>query len=314
MFDEDALFAAAARAKHKVEYDSCLPDFPGISDYERATLMAYDRFVESTRAAAGCTQIRYAMGYNLTHKCDELCRRAVFYENYAFCVKSGHLHICDTERCDERRDNAGEEVCLFTGKRFGAHFDLDLQDRAGSREQFSRVVSATPKLKVFGPKPKRFKSKTGIKGRKITAATREKQNDQSKLYADARNQLLSLLSECEEDISTTMADRFATTCVIMWVKLKEPAEHLQRAIKYHFNYHCVVVAYTMINGMDVEDVTLLCANDFFAEHLPDMKRFKDFGVTTAWHTKCTKQFLLALRSLTHEELLVMSLQLRKYWM
>lgn len=308
---EDDLFAAFDRAKEQRDskYESHIPDGI-IDDHQKRLLTAYAQYLERPQQR----KYRFYPDEVRRHgRCTVSCDR-VSFGDFAFCTLSGNLHICDIRHCDERRDVSGEDVCLFTSKRYGTHFDLDLQDRSGTRDQFSKTpVAPRTEKKVFGPKPKRIKSKTGTIGRKLAPRTIERQTDQSMLYAEARNTLVSILKNSKEPIPLMLAERFATTCVRLWVRIHVAAERMARAIKYRFKYHCVVVAYYMIDGFGLAGTPLLCANEFLAIHLPNMKRFADYGIETAWHTKTTKQFLWALHSLTESDIATLGMSLRQLW-
>lgn len=306
--NEEDLFAALDRAKAKQaeRFEPCVPEScEPILPETRDLFIAYAQFIDTRRLVKLDTAI--------THICNVHCPRDVIGD-YAFCRQSGKLHVCDIKRCTERQTISGEDVCPLTLKKYGAHFGLDLNDRSGSREQFSKVTEKKhTHTKSFGPKPKRKKSKNGIKGRKLSKRTIEKKHDQAQLHTIACNTMSKLLSKCSIPIPTGLVDRFAKISVKLWSKISVNAEKSNRAMAYHFKYHCVVVAYNMQNGFGTSDVPLLCANVFLMENLPNMKQFPAYDIKTAWHTKHTKQFLKSLDTIRESELVELGDSLRPLW-
>ena len=312
--DEAALFAAFDAAKNvkEAKFEPSLPAYAvGIAKEVADHFIAYAQFLVDCKA----TKIAYRLDYVNTHRCGSECSRKIYCDAYAPCRTSGNLHICDIQRCVERRDESGETVCMFTGRKYGADLGLDLGDRSGSREQFSKVVEKKhTHTKKFGPKPRREKPKNGTKGRKLSKRTIERNQDPDVLYAKARKTILNLLRECPpEYIPKLFVHRLSRLCVEAWTPIHVNAERIYRAIVYRFEYHCLVVVYNMRDGYGAREIPLLPASPFLATVLPDMNRFEEFGIITSWHTKCARQFMVALQKLTDSEIIRLGDRLRPLW-
>jgi hypothetical protein len=206
-----------------------------------------------------------------------------------------------------------EDTCVFTGKKYGTIFEEQMDDRQGSMSQFitEKIKIKTPKAPKPVKRPPRVRSRTGIKGRKLAKETIAKQQNQGMLVSQARNHLMAMLPK--KNVPDQLATDFASTCVRLWVKVHDRANKIYRALKYHFNYHCFVVMYYMQNGFGVDGLFLLPSVRFLAENLPGMDELGKFKVNTKWHTKLTRQFLVAVSSVPRGELEELSAQLRLIW-
>jgi hypothetical protein len=309
--DVEALFAEfeAAKSKRDTKYNSYLLDFDDVGEDTQKLLDAYGRFIEGVRAPM---RRPYELGATRSHVCNPTCRRLAFGDFWG-CTHNGDLHVCDQAHCDERRQESGEDVCRFTGRHYGKHFDLDLSDRGGTAEQFTTQTPKATKNKMLGPKQKRVKQKVGIKGRKLAPKTQQKLVDPNLLLPDARKQLLKLLEFCEEEVPAGLVDRIGIMCVRLWLRVHELANKVPRALKYNFQYHCVVIAYLMREGYGTADVVLLCEDEFLKNNLPNMKDFSKYGIDTNWHTRIQKQFKYAMTQLKQQEIFTLSAELRKCW-
>ena len=307
-----------ARAVRDSRYKSYLPEsYTPLSEYAKVVLEATATYLQQ------CIDSRVRFMLEDRHACEAGCARFQLGDAY-ICRRRGNLHYCDATRCDERReyvmDASGfsatmfsEDTCVFTGKRYGTIFEEQMDDRQGSMSQFitEKVKIKTPKPPKPVTRPPRVRSKTGVKGRKLAKETIAKQQNQSMLLSQARNHLLSMLPG--RKAPDNLADKFAATAVRLWVKVHEPAEKMYRALKYHFNYHCYVLMYYMQEGFGVNGLFLLPQSDFLAQHLPSMKDLGRFKIKTKWHTKSTRQFLVAVSSLPAKELDELSRHLRSIW-
>lgn len=300
MFNEDALFQQMFEAKQQRRestYDCSTIDFGNVPDAIQRYVSAYGAFILSPEVQKNRG---YHLDYNRSHKCSADCPRVVIGE-FAFCVKSGNLHVCDTAHCDESQhsEDDGELVCTFTGKKYGKVLDLDMQDRAGSADQFSTEKMEKPKkVKVFGPKPKRVKQKRGIKGRKLADKTRQRQNDPNLLQMQAFSYLTQkLLKSCPEPIPEGLRERFGRICAAFWNRIYMLTEDVLRARKYTFELHCLVIAYKLKEGFSTQGQLLLPATGFLEKHLPSMKEFSKMGIDSGLHTCINKEFLYGFRQL-----------------
>lgn len=317
-------FAALERAKsiRSQHYEPCLPEsYAPLNEYTKNVLMANARFTQQ------CIDSRVRYILDDKHVCDPGCSRMQFNDAF-ICQRRGHLHYCDSQRCDERReysmDASGvsvtmytEDTCMFSGKRYGTVFEEQIDDRQGSMSQFivETIKIKKPKPpKSTEPRAPRVRSKTGVKGRKLAKATIDKQQNQDVLFVQARSHLLSMFPEAKRNqVPENLSNRFATTCVRLWVKVHVAAEKIYRALKYRFNYHCYVIMYYMQEGFSSGDLFILPSNDFLARHLPSMKDLDQFNIKTKWHTKCSRQFLVAVQQLPRQELVELSAQVRAIW-
>lgn len=315
----EASFAALERAKsvRDSRYESHLPGSQ-LNEYTRVVLTATATYLEQ------CINSRVRYNLEDKHVCEPGCARFQ-YEDAYICRRRGNLHYCDTQRCGERREYSmdasglsatmySEDTCVFTGKKYGTIFEEQMDDRQGSMSQFivEKVKVKVPKPpKPAGPRPPRVRSKTGVKGRKLAKQTIDKQQNQPMLQSQARKCLLKMLPQQEVDDS--LAAKFASTCVRLWVKVHEKAEKIYRALKYRFDYHCYVIMYYMQEGFGLDSLFLLPKSDFLAQHLPSMKELDKFKIKTKWHTKCSRQFLVATSSLPRKELEELSTYLRALW-
>lgn len=299
-----------ARTAREHHYESCIPEAKvEVSDYAKTVLRGYAQFIEQCYQS----RVRYVLADFGVHVCSASCRWLQQQDAY-ICRRGGHLHICDTAHCDERRDHAGDYTCQLTGKKYGKHFDLDTDERSGSHSQFiEEKIKPTKAPKPKGPRPPRVRSKTGVKGRKIAKLTQQKQDETCTLRATARNTLMTMLRGCGQAVPESLLDSFSALCVRLWFRVRVAAEKTYRALKYRFPYHCYVVMYYMQTGLDVGDIPILPAVDFFVHHLPSMKQLGKYGIKTKWHTKCTKQFLWALQAISEEELQLLSQSLSAAW-
>lgn len=302
-------FAALDRVKSPPPVGPVAPAPPG-TDYRQTVLAAGAAFLMQ------CVQSRVRYLLDDKHVCSPSCTRAEFGDVF-ICRRSGNLHYCDITRCDERKGIEGVWRCVFSGRRCGSDMHLHTKERQGSMSQFSEE-----KIKPFkGPKPPkppktpRVRSRTGIKGRKLAKATREKQENQHSLQADARKHLLFLLKKCPVPVPEALINRFCCTAVRLWVKCAEKADRQYRALKYRFSYHCYVLLYYMQTGLEFEalGLTLLPQHTFLVNHLPSMDDLPAYDINTTWHTKCTRQFLFAVQSLGEEEITQLCQQTRAIW-
>lgn len=316
---EDQSFAALERARSQRDlaltpYSSHLPEGT-LNEYTRTVLTAYAQFVQR------CVDSRVRFLLSDNHVCDASCGRIAHGDAF-ICKRSGNLHYCDMHRCDEWRAYCefgtvsafGENRCMFTGKSYGSDFQLKKDERSGCMSQFvDEKVKATKPPKVKGPRPKRVRSKTGVKGRKLAKQTIEKQNNQHALFSQACTHLSAMLRHSGVELTECVRTRFAATCVALWGKVHQKAEKLYRAIKYRFKYHCIVIMYYMQSGLAIEGKPLLTHNDFFATHLPDMKDLDKYKIRTKWHTRSTRQFLYAIRCLPADEMTALATRVCAIW-
>lgn len=317
----DHSFAALERARsiRDSRYESHLPESNApLNDYTKTVLRATAAFTEQ------CIESRVRFILDDRHVCDASCARFQWGDAF-ICRRRGNLHYCDGTRCDERReyvmDASGvtattfsEDTCVFTGKKYGTIFEEQSDDRQGSMSQFvvEKIKIKVPKPEKPVVKPPRVRSKTGVKGRKLAKETIAKQQNPSSLLSQARNHLLSLLPH-NSNIPDRLADKFAVACVRLWVKVHEAAEKMYRALKYHYNYHCYVVMYYMQEGFMANGLFILPECQYLAQNLPNDKDFDKYKINTKWHTKSTRQFLVALTSLPRTEIEEISQQMRAIW-
>lgn len=328
-------FAALDRIRteqaHASSYQSYLPvSKQPLGEYATTVLTANALFVEACIAS----RVRYYLEDN--HVCTAGCARFQHGDAYV-CRRRGNLHYCDATRCDERRDysmNAAsrsismysETTCVFTGKGFGNVFQNEEEDedefndaRDGTAEQFTierpkpPKAPKPPKPAAGAPKPRRVRSRTGVKGRKLTKKTIERKESNPALVSGARNYLLNMLSRCKKPIPDKTVDRFVNTAVLLWSKVGSSADKLYRALKYRFEYHCYVVMYYLQEGLTLGDLLLFPKDEFLEENLPDMDDLDEFGINTNWHTKHTRQFLFTINKLDENAQRNLCMNVMKAW-
>lgn len=302
-YDEDELFKQLARAKEQQVTNKQLPDRQiGETSAETHPLFdAYVQFVAHCRSLKPGPQ--FPLNLHRPHFCDQSCQWIVFGD-YAFCSRSGNLHRCDIVRCRERKQCDGFDVCIFTGKLYGLHYEVDDTDPAGDGDHMTREIDKNKAPKTYGPKPKRVKQKVGIKGRKLSAQTIQKQNNQDLLIADAGKVLRALLIRDENvPIPESFYFAFSVVAVAIWHKIKPHCEQVKRALKYDFKYHCLVLLYLMRNTFKTRDLVLFRGQLFLEAALPDMKfltkiKLGDRTINQGWQTRTNKQFLQGIRNLS----------------
>jgi hypothetical protein len=309
MIDESKLWAQfeTAKAKRETKYDPTQHESLDLLAVETTEYFkAYSQFLEY------CSKEKPKGTSVVGHACGALCSFAVFGD-YAFCTATGNLHICDIARCRAKKMFAGSNVCQMTGKIYGVDTQLDLGDRSGSRDQFSNVVESKPThTKVFGPKKKRVKSKTGTKGRKVSKKTKERKTDQDIMYTGAFTALEKLLKG--KKIPQAFSLSFARICVKLYNAVIPFAEKFNRSVVYQLEYHCYVVAYYMAEwGFTSRSVRLLPISEFLQKNIPGMQDLPKLGLDTAKHTQISKQFMLSIKKLPQNDLIMLAGQLESLW-
>lgn len=298
-----------AKAKRELKYDSSQhASYEPLATETREYFNAYSQFLDHCHES----KLKFDLSSVNAHTCSGTCTFITFGD-YAFCLATGNLHICDIARCRASKTFAGQNVCELTGRNYGMDLTLDLGDRSGLREQFSSVVEAKPThTKVFGPKTKRVKSKTGTKGRKLSKRAKERKRNQSIQYTDALAALKTLLKG--KIISEEFSLKFAKMCVKLYVAILPFAEKINGAVVYQLEYHCYVVAYYMKEfGFSSRSVRLLPTNEFLRHNMPDMGDLSKLGLDTSRHTQISKQFMLSIRELSQNELTMLGDSLQALW-
>lgn len=309
--DDSELWAQfdKAKAKREVKYECYIHEsYEPIPQDTLDYLKAYWQFINHCEE----TKIKFNVNAVVGHRCDATCPFVVFGD-YAFCQETGNLHVCALGRCRSNRTSAGNNVCELTGKVYGMDMTLDLGVRSGLGDQFSRVVEAKPThTKVFGPRKKRVKSKTGTTGRKVSKRTKERKVNQSIQYTGALSAIEKLFKG--KTIPDKFAFRFANLCVKLYNAVLPFAEKFNRSVVYQLEYHCYVVAYYMSEaGFSSQSVRLLPSNSFLQQHIPKMGELSKLGIETAKHTQISKQFMLSIKKLTQTELTMLGDALQALW-
>lgn len=190
------------------------------------------------------------------------------YQNIYICRHTGNIHFCG-DMCDRLVETHEHNVCSLTGRAY----PLELCHEnaiAWKRDSLNRVhnVDAPPRTRV-------------AKTVNTTNYTRGSDwaNTMHRLSLDAHNFVTRLLQAVDLPEGRKLAELVDTTYVTqyilsLWIQIINTELYRQKhSHKYKFVYHCAVVVYNMIDGVEIPvGNTVIPVHDAIRRYIPPVKK------------------------------------------
>lgn len=227
------------------------------------------------------------------HKCSCNCK-FFQYKTIYICQTTGDYHVCTQATCDAKIHTDENMVCTLTGLCYPLDFQVEHgYDNAGwtKRDTLSQTPAVakmaaptTPpgavNRKRVRPSPKTSPARVPV--RKFTTTDQS----QHKLTGTAVTIIQQVFQNIVDNqgksvLQSLNVQQLAEVCRQTWCDIMQTETLKQKKFKYKEEYHCMIVLYEMVDGVQLQDRIIIPQNATIKRYLPPVKNIKHIHGFTA---------------------------------
>lgn len=204
------------------------------------------------------------------HACGGGCRWFEHHNIY-ICRQTGNIHFCG-ETCDRLVETHEHNVCALTGRAYALEVCYE-NAVAWKRDSLNRVRAPADAVKA----PRTRTAKT-VNSSNYTRGS-DWANTMQRLSTDAHNFVTRLMQAVVLPDGRKLSDLVDTTYVTkyilsLWTQIINTELYRQKhSHKYKFVYHCAVIVYNMIDGVEIPvGNTVIPVHPAIKRHIPPVKK------------------------------------------